>query len=68
MLKHDIVKSKFSESTVLGAVFVAMISLKIIKPQDILKLTESKNIYKPNMDDKTRKRLYQGWLDAIKKV
>jgi len=68
MLNHDIVKSKNSESTVLGAIYVAMISLKLIKTADIKKLTESNKIYKSNMKDAERKKYYAGWQNAIKKV
>jgi len=68
MLNHDIVKSKHSESTVLGAIFVAMISLKLIKVEDIKTLTESNNVYKSKMQEAERKKLYQGWQKAIRKI
>ena len=68
MLDHDVVKSKFSESTVLGCIFVAMLSLKIINKADIKKITESKKIYSSKMTNSTRKKNYDGWQNAINKL
>lgn len=68
MLNLEVVKSKYSESTVLGAIFVAMISLKIITAENIKELTQSSQIYQPKMDEKHRKKYYKGWQDAINKL
>lgn len=68
MLNHDVVKSKYSESTVLGAIFMAMISLKLINLNDIKTMTESETLYSPKMSESERKKNYQGWEDAIKKI
>lgn len=68
MLDHDIVRSRFLESTVMGAIFVAMISMKIIKTSDIKKLTATSKIYHPHMNEKTRQKYYDGWLNAINKL
>lgn len=68
MLNHDVVKSKYSESTVLGAIFMAMISLKLINLNDIKTMTESETLYSPKMTETERKKNYQGWENAIKKI
>lgn len=68
MLNHDVVKSKYSESTALGAIFVAMISLKLINIDDIKNLTESKKIYTPKMSKIERQKNYLGWQNAVKKL
>ena len=68
MLNHDVVKSKYSESTALGAIFVAMLSLKLITLDDIKKMTESENLYTPQMSVTERKKNYQGWQRAIEKI
>ena len=68
MLGRNIVKSKDAESTVLGAIYVAMISLKLLKTSDIMKLTKSNKTFKPTMKDQERKKNYDGWQKAVKKV
>lgn len=68
MLNHDVVKSKYSESTALGVIFVAMLSLKLINLDDIKNLTESKKIYTPKMSKIERQKNYSGWQNAIKKL
>lgn len=68
MLNHEITKSKHSESTALGCIYVAMLSLGIIKKNDIKKMSESKKKYLPSMNEKTRKKFYSGWEKAIKNI
>ena len=68
MLNHDVVKSKYSESTVLGAIFMAMISLKLVTLNDIKTMTESETLYSPKMTESERKKNYQGWENAIMKI
>lgn len=68
MLDHDVKKSKYSESTVLGAIFMAMVSLKLITLRDIKKLTESDVNFYPKMTKGTRLKNYNGWKEAIKKI
>ena len=67
MLAHNVVKSKNSESTVLGAIYIAMLSLKIISQKDIETLTKSAKVYKPELKDSLRKQYYAGWNEAVKK-
>ena len=68
MLNHEIVKSKDPESTVMGAIYVAMLSLKLITPDDIKEMTASETKFTPNMSDGERKKLYDGWEKAVKKI
>lgn len=68
MLNHEIVKSKNSESTVLGTIYVSMISLGLIDLKDIKTLCESKKKFKPNMNETTRKKYYEGWEKAIRRL
>lgn len=68
MLNHEVVKSKNPESTVLGAIYVAMLSQKLIDLKGIETLTQSKQKYLPKMSEKDRKNFYQGWQDAIRKL
>ena len=68
MLNHDVVRSSNSEATAMGAIFVAMLSLKIINKEKIKELTHGKEVFCPQMTDKERTKYYDGWLKAIKKV
>lgn len=68
MLNHDVVKSKYSESTVLGAIFMAMISLKLITLNDIKIMTASELVYNPNMTKSEREKNYHGWNRAVKSI
>ena len=38
MLNHDVVRSSTSEATVMGAIYVAMLSLKLIDKNGIVKV------------------------------
>lgn len=68
MLNQKVVKSKNSESTVLGAIYVAMLSLKLIDFSDIKKLSESNKCFSPNLNEKDRRKFYNGWQEAIRKI
>ncbi len=68
ILGQKVVKSKESESTVMGAIYVAMLSKKLINKSEIKKLSHSEQIYLPNMKEAERKNLYEGWKKAIKKI
>ena len=68
MLNHDIIKSKNVEATVMGAIYVAMLSLKLIDKNGIKKLTTSTEVFCPNMGEKEREKYYEGWQKAIKKI
>jgi len=68
MLNHEIVKSKNTEATVLGAIYVAMLSLKLIEKKEIKTLTKSEKTYSPKITESERKKFYEGWKKAIKKL
>lgn len=68
MLNHDVVRSSTSEATVMGAIYVAMLALKLIDKNGIIKLSSGKEVFCPNMTDAERKKYYDGWQKAIKKV
>ena len=68
MLNHDVVRSKNAEATIMGAIFVAMLSLKIIDKETILKLTSGKEVFVPKMTEAQRNMFYDGWIKAVKKV
>lgn len=68
MLNHDVIRSKNSESTVMGAIYVAMLSLKLIDKEGILRLTSGQEVFCPKMADAEREKYYDGWQKAVKKV
>lgn len=68
MLNHDVIRSAESEATVMGAIYVAMLSLKLIDKEEIIKLASGKEVFCPNMTESERKKYYDGWQKAIKKV
>ena len=65
---HTIVKSKESEATVLGAIYVALENLGLVNKSGIKQLTASDQSFQPKMTEGERKQLYDGWVKAIKKV
>ena len=67
MLNHDVVRSKNIEATVMGTIFVAMLSLDLIDKQKIKKLTSGKEVFCPKMTEAQRKKYYDGWQKAFKK-
>lgn len=68
MLDHEVVKSRYSESTVLGTIFIAMYSLGIISIEDIKKITQSDKIYNSKISESVRKKYYSGWEKAMNKI
>lgn len=68
MLNHKIVKSVNSEATVMGAIYMALKTLNLITDEKIKKLTESKEIYAPQMTEKDRKKYYTGWQKAVSRI
>lgn len=68
ILNKDVVRSKTSEATVMGTIYVAMLALKLIDKEGVKKLTSGKEVFCPNMTDAERKENYDGWLKAVKKV
>lgn len=68
MLGHEVVKSKHSESTVLGTIYIAMLSLKLINLEEIKKISESNKKYMCQISTKKRETLYTGWQEALKQI
>jgi len=57
---------KISESTALGAAYLAGLAVGVWKDTDDIKhLWHSEKVYAPQMDEKRRKALLQGWNKAV---
>lgn len=62
-------RSRYIESTGMGAAFLAGIATGFWKPgQDIKNLRKSDKRFVPGITDEARQGLYRGWLDAVGRV
>ena len=62
-------RSKYVESTGMGAAFLAGIATGFWKPgEEIKNLRISDKRFDPGITDQERQRLYNGWLDAVSRV
>ena len=62
-------KPKITETTALGAAYLAGLSSGFIKnTEEISKKWQSDKIFKPKLHKKEVKYLYEGWLKAVKKT
>jgi glycerol kinase len=69
MLNKKVSKSESSECTVLGVIYLTGLSLGFYKDiTEIKKLIKQSKIYINKMNEKTRKELYQGWQNAVKRT
>jgi len=68
IIQRNVLKSKESESTVLGAVYMVAVCKKIFNIQDIAKMYTSSVTVIPKITIKERNTLYKGWENAIKIV
>ena len=66
MLQHTVLKSKESESTALGAVYMVALSKKIYNLKDINNLYQVKQKYTPNISKYSRDQLFSKWENAVK--
>lgn len=56
------------ESTAMGAAYLAAIQIGLWKKEDIEKNRRIEKCFKPSMDELTRKKLYDGWMKAVKRT
>lgn len=69
MLKIPVERAENTESTALGAAFLAGLHSGIYSSlQDINKIWQGEAVKKPNMDKATRAQLYQAWQKYISKL
>jgi glycerol kinase len=62
-------RSHYIESTGMGAAFLAGIATGFWSPgNDIRNLRKSEKIFYPKINAETRKKIYDGWLDAVNRV
>ncbi len=68
MLNCEIIKSNHTDSTVLGAIYVALVGQNIKTIKEIKKVSQGKIKYKPQMSENERKKYHLGWKKALKKI
>jgi len=69
ILGISIDRSRYIESTGMGAAFLAGIAVELWTPGDeISKLRQSECRFDPKIDEIKQKRLYEGWIDAVGRV
>jgi glycerol kinase len=68
MLGCRILRPRIVESTVQGAAYLAGITTGLWHKEDLDKLHKVEKVFRPKMLSPTRARLYQGWLEAVKRT
>lgn len=65
MLGTEVERPENIESTALGAAFLAGIKAGLWKKQDLVTMRKVQKIFKPEMDNADREKLYAGWKKAV---
>lgn len=68
ILGLEVSRPEITESTALGAAFLAALSTGFCSHSDINEIRKVQRSFSPNMKNKDRDLLYKGWLDAVKKA
>ena len=68
ILNIKIIIPKYSESTALGAAYLAAIGIKLTTLKKIELNWKKEKIYNSKITSKIRKKLYIGWIKAVKKT
>ncbi|HEX8038874.1 MAG TPA: glycerol kinase GlpK [Chryseosolibacter sp.] len=68
ILGAEVDRPEVIESTAMGAAYFAGIQAGLWKKEDIEKNRRIERCFKPEMNDVTRNRLYNGWKKAVKRT
>ncbi len=68
ILNVEIVRPKNTETTALGAAFLAALGTNFVSFDEIQTFKHNDKVFKPAIDDETRQKLYNGWKKAIEMV
>ncbi|MBU3070062.1 glycerol kinase GlpK [Aestuariicella sp. G3-2] len=69
LLNTDVERPQITETTALGAAYLAGLHSGIFcSLEQIQKLWACEQKFSPEMKEATREKLYQGWLDAVRRV
>ncbi len=64
----EVERPEVIESTAKGSAYMAGIMTGLWKKEDIINNRRIDKVYKPQMDDKTREKLYAGWQKAVQRT
>lgn len=68
ILDTPVERPEVLESTALGAAYLAGIQTGIWKKEDIIRNRKIEKCFKPDMEARTREKLYRGWKKAVKRT
>lgn len=68
ILNKRVIRPVVQETTALGAAYLAGLAVDYWGGlKEIKELWKTERIFEPNMDEETRKRLYAGWKEAVRR-
>jgi glycerol kinase len=69
LLGMTVERPRVTETTALGVAFLAGLRVGIYDSlEQISELWQSEHKFEPQMDEASQNKLYQGWLDAVRRV
>ena len=69
ILNRRVVRPVVKETTALGAAYLAGLAVDYWESlEEISNLWKAERVFEPTMDEETRKRLYHGWKEAVKRA
>lgn len=68
ILGTEVERPEVIESTAMGAAYLAAIQIGLWKKESITRNRKIQKCFKPQMDEKTRSRLYKGWQKAVERT
>lgn len=68
ILGAEVERPQVIESTAMGAAYLAAIQIGLWKKEDIEKNRRIEKCFKPQMDEATRRKLYDGWMKAVRRT
>jgi glycerol kinase len=68
ILGSEVERPKVIETTALGAAYLAGIAVGFWKKEEISKNRQTDKVFKSNMKEEERKKLYKGWQKAVKRT
>ncbi len=68
ILNTPVYRPKNTETTALGAAFLAALATNFCTKEDLKKLKAIEQIFNPQMNESNRNELYKGWQNAVNRV
>ena len=69
ILNRRVVRPVVKETTALGAAYLAGLAVDYWESLDEIRdLWKAEKVFEPKMDEETRKKLYRGWKEAVKRA